>query len=218
MSLALWRSGEAAVINQIFNKWPEPVLDLGCGSGRHLVFLAKNGFEVYGFDIAEEGMKIAKGWLAENNLSADFKTGSLYGKLPYQNNFFDAVISTQAINHGLIEDIRMAVKEIERVLRPGGIIFITVRKRRIRNWERGKVIEKYGKQSVDYKVIAPRTYVPVEGGEKDLPHFLFNKDIIKKEFRHFKIDNIWTAKDKRHYCFLGYYNKSDKERFAKSKD
>ena len=184
----------------------QKILDLGCGSGRHLVYLVKNGFDVYGFDIAEKGLEIAKQWLKENNLSADFKAGSLYERLPYQDNFFEAIISTQAINHGLIEDIRMAIKEIERVLKSGGLIFITVRKRHIRNWESGKVIEHYGKQSVDYKVIAPRTYVPTEGGEKDLPHFLFNKEVIRKEFKHFTIKDIWTSSNKEHYCFMGYLN------------
>lgn len=180
------------------------VLDLGCGTGRHLVYLARNNFGVYGFDIAEEGIEIAQRWLKENNLLVHFKTGSIYKKLPYQDNFFDAVVSTQTINHGLIKDIRICIKEIERILKPGGIVFITVRKRGIRNWEGGKIIERYGKQLVNYKVIAPRTYIPVNGGEKGLPHFLFNKKIIKEEFNHFAIRDIWTSSDKRHYCFLGY--------------
>ena len=186
----------------------QKVLDLGCGSGRHLVYLAKNGFKIYGFDIAETGIEIAERWLKENNLSADFKSGSIYKNLPYPNNFFDAVISTQTINHGMIDDIRRGIREIERILKPGGMIFITVRKRNTRNWNSGKIIEKYGKQSVNYKVIAPRTYVPTEGGEKYLPHFLFNKKIIKKEFNHFNISDIWTDSSKQHYCFMGYLLKS----------
>ena len=34
------------------------VLDLGFGSGRHVLLLAKNGFDVYGTDISKEGMKL----------------------------------------------------------------------------------------------------------------------------------------------------------------
>lgn len=182
----------------------QSVLDLGCGSGRHLVYLAKNGLKVYGFDIAESGMEIAQKWLKENKLSAEFKSGSIFEKLPYPDNFFDAIISTQTINHGMIEDIRKSIEEIERITKPGGLIFITVRKRNTRNWSKGKIVERYGKQSVNYKVIAPRTYVPVSGWEKDLPHFIFNKEIIRKEFNHFKIDDIWSDSKKQHYCFVGY--------------
>jgi len=36
------------------------ILDLGCGSGRHTVYLAKHGFEVYGIDIAPKGIEITK--------------------------------------------------------------------------------------------------------------------------------------------------------------
>ena len=41
------------------------ILDLGCGSGRHLVYLAKHGFNVYGFDVSEHGIRIAKDWIKE---------------------------------------------------------------------------------------------------------------------------------------------------------
>jgi 2-polyprenyl-3-methyl-5-hydroxy-6-metoxy-1,4-benzoquinol methylase len=46
---------------------------LGCGSGRHVVYLAKNGFEVYGIDIAKSGIKIAKEWLKDEKLKANLK-------------------------------------------------------------------------------------------------------------------------------------------------
>ncbi len=42
-----------------------------------------------------------------------------------------------------------------------------------------------------------------EGGEKGLMHYLFNKELIKKEFKNFKIYKIWVNRSKRSYCFLG---------------
>ncbi|OGD56838.1 hypothetical protein A2V71_01005 [Candidatus Berkelbacteria bacterium RBG_13_40_8] len=69
------------VVELLKQRKAHKILDFGCGSGRHLVYLAKNDFEVYGFDIAEEGMKIAQEWLKKENLSANFKVGSIYGKL-----------------------------------------------------------------------------------------------------------------------------------------
>lgn len=179
------------------------ILDLGSGTGRHVVCLVKNGFEVSGFDISGEGISLTKKWLQQEDLKADLKIGSFYQRLPYPNNFFDAVISTSAIHHAKIEDIRKAICEIERILKPKGIIFIVVRKRQLRNWSKGKIIEKYDKQKVSYKVIANRTYMPIEGGEKGLPHYLFNKELLRKEFKNFKIISIWVDIDKRHYCLLG---------------
>ncbi len=180
------------------------ILDLGCGTGRHLIFFAKRGFDLCGIDIAEEGVKIAKEWLKEERLKASFKVGSIYKKLPYKDNFFDAVISTNTIHHARINTIRKTIHEIERILKPEGLIFITVLKRKFRKfYPKLTIIERYGKQKARYKVIGTRAYVPIEGGEKGLIHYLFNKKLIRKEFNNFKIHNIWVDSAKRHYCFLG---------------
>jgi ubiquinone/menaquinone biosynthesis C-methylase UbiE len=180
------------------------VLDLGCGSGRHTVYLAKKGFDVFGIDIAEAGIKLTKDWLRKDNLKVNLKMGNIYKKLPYNDNFFDAVISTATLHHEKIENIHKAIGEIERILKPGGLIFITFRKRKFRNFHPNQtIIEKYGKQRYNYKVIAPRTYVPIEGGEIGLVHYLFNKELIRKEFKNFRIPKIWVDSNGRHYCFWG---------------
>lgn len=184
------------------------ILDLGCGTGRHLVYLAKKGFEVYGIDIAEEGIRQTKQCLKREKLHVNLKIGSIYKRLLYKNDFFDAVISTLTIHHQKIENIRKTIREIERILKPGGFVFITVRKRKFSKfYPAGAIIEKHGSQKTKYKVIAPNTYVPLSGGEKGLVHYLFNKKTIKKEFKNFKLDKIWTDLEKRHYCFWGKLKK-----------
>ena len=87
------------------------ILDLGSGSGRHIVYLAKRGFDVFGIDIAKEGIDITKYWLKKENLKANLKNGNIYEKLPYPNDFFDAIISTGVIHHNNIQGIRKAIKE-----------------------------------------------------------------------------------------------------------
>lgn len=166
------------------------VLDLGCGSGRHLIYLAQLGFEVYGIDLAETGIKIAKDWLDEKDLHAELRIGSVYEKLPYEDDFFDAVISIRVIHHAKIEDIRKAIKEIQRVLKPRGLIFITVRKRTPK------------KRRLKFRALDSRTYIPVEGDEKGLIHYLFNKRLLRKEFKHFMIHDIWVDRE-NYYCLLG---------------
>ncbi len=196
------------------------ILDLGCGSGRHTVYLAKNGFDVYGFDIAPVGINLAKKWLKQEKLKAKFRIGSVFGKLPYKDNFFDALISTQVINHAEISDIRKLIKEMERVLKPKGLIFITVMQKtglkewKQKNWKINSIREEVslGDDGISvmknkYKIIGPQTYVYLEGGEKGLIHYIFNKNIVRKEFKNFKIPNIWLSPNKRHDCFLGELNK-----------
>lgn len=166
------------------------VLDLGCGSGRHLIFLAERGFEVYGIDLAETGIKIAKDWLDEKDLHAELKIGSVYEELPYEDDFFDAVVSIRVLHHARIGDIRKAIKEIQRVLKSRGLIFITVRKRTPK------------KRRLKFIALDSRTYIPVEGDEKDLIHYLFNKRLLRREFRNFEIHDIWVDRE-NYYCLLG---------------
>jgi len=123
----------------------------------------------------------------------------MHKRLPYKNDFFDAIISIQTLNHGRINDIRRTIKEMKRILKPKGLIFITVSKllpkRRIPKDRRYEV-----------KFIAPRTYIILGGPEKGLIHYRFNKKILKKEFKDFKILDFWIS-PKRRYCLLGKIKK-----------
>ena len=170
------------------------VRDLGCGAGRHTVYLAKLGFDVYGIDISDEGIKITRKRLKKQGLKAHLKIGNIHKKLPYKDDFFDAIISVRVLNHGKIKDIRRTIKEIKRILKPDGLIFITVRK---------ELPKKYIPREKLYgiKYIAPRTYIILGGEEKGLIHYKFNKEILRKEFKDFKT-TIWVD-SRSYYCLLG---------------
>jgi ubiquinone/menaquinone biosynthesis C-methylase UbiE len=188
------------IVKLFKKKGVKKILDLGCGSGRHAVYLAKHGFEVYGIDIALKGIKITKDWLKKEKSKANLKVGNVYKKLPYPNNFFDALISTQTLHHNKINNIRKLIKEIERVLRANGLIFITVSRK-------GSKKEIPKERMWKMKFIAPRTFVPLSHDEKGLIHYWFNKKLLRKEFKNFKIYDIWVDSEKRHYCLLAELKK-----------
>jgi ubiquinone/menaquinone biosynthesis C-methylase UbiE len=187
-------------IPRLAKKWKKEgikkILDLGCGSGRHIIYFAKHGFEVYGIDIAKHGIKIAKRWLKEEGLNAKLKIGDIYKKLSYKNNFFDAIICIRTLNHGKIEWIRKAIKEMYRVLKPNGYVFVTVHKH---------ISKKHIPKEKLYgiKWIAPRTYIILGGPEKGIPHYRFNKKILISEFRKvgFKVLDFWIDSE-NYYCML----------------
>ena len=184
------------------------ILDLGCGSGRHIVYLAKKGFDVSGIDIAEEGINITKSWLKKENLKADLKIGNIYKRLPYPNNFFDAVISTGVICHNNIQGIRKTIREIERVLKQGGFVFMNVRRNRKYSQKINSTrILPFGEFKTLCKITGPRTCVPIEGGEKGLIHYNFDRQSLRKEFKNFKIQDIWLGSDRRHLNLLGRLRK-----------
>ncbi len=170
------------------------VLDLGCGSGRHAILLAKAGFEVYATDISKSGLGILRKWLKEENLSVKIRQHSCYRKFPFRENFFDAVISTQVIHHNYHDKVRFCISEIERVLKPKGIAFITVS------------ANKYKRRASKFMMPERRTYIPLDGDEKGLPHFIYTKALMKKDFRDFRVLSL--HKDiGDHWCLLGKLKK-----------
>ena len=163
------------------------ILDLGCGSGRHVIYLARCGFSVFGIDNSQEGLKITRKWLNDERLDADLQLHSMTDKLPYQNSFFDAVLSTQVIHHADIATIKGIVKEVSRVLKSDGFLFITVPS--IRN------------QGTTFKQLEPNTFIPLDGPEKGIPHHYFTPEELREVFDGFEMIDIhldmWD-----HYCMF----------------
>jgi len=182
-------------VTSVFKKQKiRTVLDLGCGAGRNLFYLSREGFETHGMDSAPSGIRLLKKRLSEMKLKATLRVGSFFDKLPYDNGAFGAVISVQSLQHGTEKQIKGAVDEIERVLAPKGLVFITLSGR----LSKGKVRLFLVKTA---KKIAEHTYVPTQGDEKGLTHFIYNKDMIQKHFKNFKILKIWKD-EKDYYCFI----------------
>ncbi len=100
------------------------ILDAGCGPGRDSRLLTERGFNVIGVDLSKELLKIAKRMNPKTRfICADIR------ELPFKDNYFDGVWCSAVLLHfETIEDVKKALKEMYRVLKPGGIIFISVKK------------------------------------------------------------------------------------------
>lgn len=101
------------------------ILDLGCGTGNHVWYLAREGFRVYGIDGSKTAIKFAEKRLAQEKLKAELVVGDII-RLPYENNFFDAVIDSAAIQHNCLQNIGVIIREVFRVLKQKGRIFSTL--------------------------------------------------------------------------------------------
>lgn len=101
------------------------VLDLGCGCGRHVLMLAAEGYETAGIDISHNGVDFARKWLASQGLSADLRVGAVQA-LPWADKYFDVVVSHGVLDHMLDADARLALSEVKRVLRPGGLLYCSL--------------------------------------------------------------------------------------------
>lgn len=96
------------------------VLDVGCGYGRWGILFALLGAEVYGFDISERGIEIAKlsSKISGASERTHFEVASVK-RLPYDDSMFDYAFGNSALHH--IIKIKDSGQEISRVLKPGGI-------------------------------------------------------------------------------------------------
>jgi SAM-dependent methyltransferase len=101
------------------------VLDAGCGAGRHLLPLAEAGFRVLGVDLEWSVLRelnphldrvAGSAWLAQGDLQS----------LPLPAGVFDFVLSIDTISHGDTRAFTAYCRELDRVLRPGGLLFIYV--------------------------------------------------------------------------------------------
>jgi len=165
------------------------LLDLGSGTGRHVVYLAKRGFSVFGLDNSPAGMRIAKSWISSEGFKADLHVQDMTEILPYRKEFFDGIISIQVIHHGLSGAITKTITEMERVLKKGGFIFITVPKKK--------------NQGKEFKQVEPSTFIPLDGPEKGLPHHYFTTANLEKFFSAFLITDIHLDSTD-HYCLSGF--------------
>lgn len=163
------------------------VLDLGCGTGRHLVYLAEQGFTAFGMEIARSGLEQAKEWLKSADLNGSLTLADMRFSLPFRDNSLDAIISTQVIHHAYLQTVQEIARDIGRILRSGGLILIT-----LPVW-RALDDDGMGKPSEE---VETRTYIPTEGSEKGLPHHLFHLNELPALFPDFQVYDLWTIDER----------------------
>jgi SAM-dependent methyltransferase len=117
-----WYVGMRAISFALLDGAPGPAparfLDSGCGTGNNLEHLGRRGRAV-GVDLSEDAIRFCRGrgvTVVRAELTA----------LPFQDGAFDGVTSLDVLYHRWVADDRDAVRELARVLRPGGLLLVRV--------------------------------------------------------------------------------------------
>jgi 2-polyprenyl-3-methyl-5-hydroxy-6-metoxy-1,4-benzoquinol methylase len=109
----------AELLNAHFRGPSQRLLDFGCGPGSYAVQCAHIGYDVSGFDISEGNIDTARRLAGKYGVSArtHFTVGAAE-HLDYADAFFDVIVGIDILHH---VDIRPALEECMRVLKPGGV-------------------------------------------------------------------------------------------------
>lgn len=111
---------------EILKRKPCPcrVLDIGCGEGKDAVFLARNGYQVTGFDASKSGLDKAMRLAAQGGVSVDFFQANL---LDYQLKRDYDVIFSSGVLHYLPEKARRPfIDQLKAHTPPGGLHVLNV--------------------------------------------------------------------------------------------
>jgi len=165
------------------------VLDLGCGTGRHVIYLAQKGFQVSAFDQSEAAITRVRQLLAERGLTANLKVWDMaQTPYPFKESEFDAVIAVRVIHHTNMATIRKIIDEMFRVTREGGYLYVQspTYEKAIRQRTNGSVSEE----------VERGTFLPMDGEEKGVLHHHFTREELNELFKN--ITDLHERED--HYC------------------
>lgn len=118
-----------------FRRFPvgpgDRLLDLGCGAGRHAFEALRHGAKVVACDADEGELRTVASIAAAMDETGEAlppaqaaAVGGDATAMPFGDGFFDRVIAAEVLEH--IPDDQAALHEIARVLRPGGLLAVTV--------------------------------------------------------------------------------------------
>jgi len=94
------------------------LLEIGCGPGTNVWFMAREGFTVSGIDGSATAIKQANERLLREGLTADLYVGD-YSSLPWSDSSFDGVVENVSLYCNRWGAIKRALSEVRRVLKPG---------------------------------------------------------------------------------------------------
>jgi 2-polyprenyl-3-methyl-5-hydroxy-6-metoxy-1,4-benzoquinol methylase len=118
------------------------ILDIGSGVGRNTIYLAKEGFSAFGVEATDSGIEVSKKRREVEGTNAVFKKGNLT-KIPFAEEYFDAVVDIQAIQHNTYEEIKKILQEVKRILKPNGVFFAKMVSTQDYSFKKGRAIEEH---------------------------------------------------------------------------
>ena len=101
------------------------VCDAACGFGAYSAMLVANGYHVIGFDIAPSSIELARILLNTYGINTSEYFVSSIVDIKQLSESFDAVVAHAVIDHLVYEDAFRAIEELLRIVKSGGLVYIS---------------------------------------------------------------------------------------------
>jgi 2-polyprenyl-3-methyl-5-hydroxy-6-metoxy-1,4-benzoquinol methylase len=167
-----------AFVTQLKRCGAEKVVDLGCGVGRHSLYLARKGFQVTAIDLSSNGLHHLHELNESEGLNIDLRIAAMTDLQDVQSYLaptvlqadqplgipsaaIDYLLAWNVIYHGDLNTLQTSLREVARVLRPGG-------------WFQATLLSKHNDNFEVGEEIAPDTWVNALLDDKGHPHCYVN--------------------------------------------
>jgi ubiquinone/menaquinone biosynthesis C-methylase UbiE len=158
------------------------VLEVGCGTGNISLALARRGARVLGLDVSGPMLAAAQHKARVQGCSLTCIRG-LAGSLPFAEESFDGVISILALD--FIPDRPGALREMVRVLRPGGFLVLAMLNR-FSLWTLKRILRAWFKPSLwrEVRFITPRGLRRLLGGHQEIGAIRHRRAVFFPPYAH----------------------------------
>lgn len=116
------------------------IFDFGCGTGAHSWYLAREGFDTYAFDISESAIQNFEERMRIESLNVNAIVSDGLN-VPYEDNYFNAIIDNVSIFSNPLADIKLMYKKCHDILVDGGKLMTVVFSKDTTGYGTGTYIE-----------------------------------------------------------------------------
>lgn len=157
-------------------------LDIGCGLGRHSIYMAKNGFNVYAFDYSKYVVELVKEKAYESNVDIKLCIADI-SNFPYENESVDCMVAIGVLSNSDKEGISKVLKEMHRVLKEGGETYFNI-------------ISKFSDNDSNEELFNGNSFYQIN--ENDFEWLFKDFEIVSIKL----IDEIYNSNERPSYCVL----------------
>jgi tellurite methyltransferase len=165
-----------ALADQLAAEGRTRVLDIGCGVGRHTIYLASRGFEVTATDNAPAAVAACRRNLEQAGLTARVLELDMR-EFPFPDAYFDGVVSTQVIHHTYRATLERIIASITQKLAPSGFFVWAMPSPRHAEFAKGREVE-------------PGTWVDENHREGPVPHHYCTEAEIRELLADYDIQSL----------------------------